>query len=93
MKPMAIGLKPQLSWRKLDRRIVVLDPAGGNHYLFNELGGKVWMGMVQGRPMEHTIRAIMREYAVSRDRAERDVEAFLAGLEAERIIVREKEGE
>ena len=69
---------------------MVLDSETEKHYLLNELGGKVWTGIVQGRPLEGTIRAIQREYAVSRDRAERDVETFLAGLEAERLIVREK---
>ena len=85
-----IRLSPQITWRKVDRRIVVLNNETQNHYLLNELGGKIWKAITSGKSLQQTIRSIAREYAVSHERAERDVSTFLAGLEAENIISLEK---
>lgn len=81
-----IRLSPQVTWRKVDRRIVVLNTQSQRHYLLNELGGRIWKAITSGKSLQQAIRSIAREYAVSQERAERDVSAFLAGLEAEKII-------
>jgi hypothetical protein len=92
-KPMisfSIRLNPQVTWRKIDRRIAVLNSETQNHYLLNELGGRIWNDIVQGKPLRDTICMIAKEYVVSRERAEQDINAFLSRLEAEKIITLEK---
>lgn len=81
-----IRLNPQITWRKIDQKIVVLNSENQEQYLLNKLGSRIWNDFTQGRSFTRTIRSMVKEYAICQERAEHDVNAFLKTMAAKKII-------
>jgi hypothetical protein len=60
-------------------------------YSFNQTGSLIWQSMESPKTLRELITAVQREYAVARERAEKDVKQFLQDtLSAGLIEVREQ---
>ncbi|OAQ20357.1 HPr-rel-A system PqqD family peptide chaperone [Thermosulfurimonas dismutans] len=58
----------------------VFDPETGNSYTVNETGLFILQKLKEGLSPTAIVEAILEEYEVSPEEAERDVEEFLEGL-------------
>jgi hypothetical protein len=69
--------------------LVLLDVQGGVVLASNPIGARIWQLIAQRRTPVEIARQLVGEYEVSLDRAERDVDAFVAALVARRLVIAE----
>ena len=66
---------------ELSGSTVVLHVANGVYYKLNEVGTHVWKQLEGGaHPVRELVLAVMKEYAVDRERCEADIVALLEDL-------------
>jgi hypothetical protein len=72
--------------RRFHDELVVLDVGRGEYFSLDEVGTRVWEGLVGGKSVGETIAAIEADYAGGGDVA-RDVLAFAAELVRKELLV------
>jgi len=68
--------------------VVLLKPETGDCYSLTGAGAVIWRTATEPRCIDELAEAVCREYDVSPEQAMEDVEAFLAQLVGEGLIVR-----
>jgi hypothetical protein len=78
----------ELSWKTVDDEVVALDLATGTYFSANPSGSRLWERLSDGCDRGDLIVALVSEYAISDERAGRDVDAFLDELERHALLER-----
>ena len=79
---------PQVRSAHDDDGLVLLNSRTGHYFSFNAVGGLVWSKIEEGASAAAIIRAVQERFEAPPDLVEHDVEAILARLERDRLIVR-----
>ena len=69
-----------VAWRRVGDDVVVLDIERTAYLGVNRTGAAIWMAMSSGATEQELISIVMKRFRVDRDRATRDVEAFVGDL-------------
>lgn len=70
--------------------IVFLHIGNGRVYAANEVGARIWRGIVQQQPMTTIVAEISDEYQIPMTRVLEDVGAFMGELERHSLIQRQE---
>lgn len=81
-----LRLRRDVSWREVDGEVIALDAGLKNYVSTNATGTLIWKALVAGASLEQLVRRIADEFDVDTTRAEHDVRAFLADLEANGLL-------
>ncbi len=74
-------------WRELEGEAVLLSPAAGSSYNLNQVGTFIWK-LLDGQQTSATIAtAVCNAYEVEFEQALQDVEAILADLRANNLLI------
>jgi hypothetical protein len=73
-------LVPDIDWREIDGEVVVLDRRQGRYLAVNPSGAVLWPALVEGATEETLVERLLSRYVVDREKARRDVGAFLDWL-------------
>jgi hypothetical protein len=76
----------EAAFREYDGESVVVLPSGAEINVLNPVGGVVFRLLDGSRTVGQVVDAVCEEYDVPRDRAVRDVEAFLDELRGHRLL-------
>ena len=60
----------------------------GRLFAVNQTGALIWRGLEQQQSAEHIAEGLCREYRIPADKARTHTAAFIARLEAHRLIAR-----
>ena len=77
---------PDAMSRLVGSETVILDLAGGAYFGLDEVGGRIWDLMRQGRSLSQICDAIVAEFEVTPGIVERDVLALAEDLNARGLI-------
>lgn len=66
-----------LSWRRVDDEVVVLDLRSSRYLSLNGSGALLWEALAEGADEDQLAAALVDEYDIDRARAEQDARAFL----------------
>jgi len=69
---------------------VLLDGDRGLLFSLNEVGSTIWQRLTDGQSIAEIVQAIAERYTISRQQVEADVVAFIADLESQHLLVRER---
>ena len=75
-----------LEWRALDADIVALDLQRAEYVHVNRSGAELWRLLAAGTTRAQLVRHLSETYGLSEAQASADVDAFLAGLYAQRLL-------
>ena len=69
-----------VEWRKLGGEVVILNLRTARYFTVNETGALLWPLLSDGAGADRLAEELVTTFGVERERADRDVGAFLAGL-------------
>jgi hypothetical protein len=75
-----------LEWREIDGEIVALETDRSVYLAANGAGSILWQLLVPGATHEELVTALCKRWPIQRDRAGRDVDAFLAEIRAQDLL-------
>jgi hypothetical protein len=75
-----------LDWREVSGRIVALLPGSSGHVVVNATGAVLWRALVSGADRGRLVITLVEAFAIDEQRAERDVDAFLAALRSRGLL-------
>jgi hypothetical protein len=75
-----------LSWRELDGEVVALDGESSVYVATNRTGTALWRLLADGSTRGLLIDELVDSFGIARDRAEADVDAFLADLRTKGLL-------
>lgn len=81
-----ISFSDDLSMAELAGEMVVLDQKKGTYYGLNEIGAQILRLAREPRPIREIVDTLLGEYQVTPEQLTADVLAFVADLEASRLI-------
>lgn len=67
-------------WQSIEGEIVILDNRASRYLSLKGSGAVLWPHLVGGASTDDLAGALVETYGIERDRAERDVDAFIASL-------------
>lgn len=70
----------ELDWRTVEGEVVALDRRTSNYLAVNPSGAKLWDALASGTTRDRLIDLLVEEFAISREVAQRDTDAFLQML-------------
>ena len=73
--------------RQVGGETVMLDLAKGAYFGLDPVGARMWQLLAEGKTLAQVCDAIVEEYDVSREDAERDLLALVADLMAQGLLV------
>ncbi len=79
-------LNPQIAWRRIDDETVLIEPDSGKVFVLNTVGADVWGGLELGESKNSIAQRVASTYQVPEERAQSDVERFLAELEQRSLV-------
>jgi len=82
-----LSLRSGVEWREVEGEIVALDVDRSLYLAVNASGALMWRLLQGGTTREALVRALTDEYQLDSAAASRDVDAFLAELEAQHCLV------
>lgn len=81
-------LKQEISYREVQGQILILTPREEFLYTLNAAGHVLWKLLARGAAEQKLIDALVREYDLAPEHAQRDVHAFLQDLRAKGVLAR-----
>jgi hypothetical protein len=81
-----IRLREEVVWREFDGEVVVLDSRSWNYLGINSTGAELWPLVVRGATRDELVERLTGSYGIDIAVAERDVDAFVAGLRARQLL-------
>ncbi len=75
-----------LSWRKVDSEVVVLDLKANSYLSINESGIPLWELLTEGTTLAEMTARLVSDFTVDYDRARGDVENFVELLTARNLL-------
>lgn len=90
MTPEALRVRRDttLPFQEIEGQAVILTPARHELHMLDEVGTFLWNQLEAARSLHELVEALCDTYEVGPERAENDVRAFLASLEAKGLVVR-----
>jgi len=73
--------------RQVGGETVMLDLAKGAYFGLDPVGARIWQLLAEGKTLAEVCDAIVAEYDVSHEDAERDLLALVADLMAQGLVV------
>ena len=77
----------EIAWRAIDGEAVLFDSVAGMMRQLNPVGTALWAQLEQQRTVEDLVAFVTQRYEVPADRAQADVQAFLASLLERKLLV------
>jgi hypothetical protein len=77
-----------LEWRQVEDEVVALDTPTASYVAVNRSGAKLWAALAGGATREELIDTLVSEFAIAREQAANDVDAFVQML-VEQDMIRE----
>ena len=84
----AYRFSPDIAWRRIGDESVVLDLKSSDYYSLNETAALLWETLGEGLTPEKAVERLCEEFDAEPDAVRKDVEAALAELLSERLILR-----
>jgi coenzyme PQQ synthesis protein D (PqqD) len=75
-------LRQDAIWREADGDVIALDDRVTAYISTNAAGALLWKQLADGATSEELAARLVSEFGIDRERAARDVESFLAELDA-----------
>jgi hypothetical protein len=83
-----LRLRPDAAdWREVDGQVVGLLADSFSHVTINASGAVLWRALDRGASRDELVGALVATYPLDRAQAERDVDAFIAGLRKRGLLV------
>lgn len=82
-----ITLNPQLAWREIDGRVVVISPLDSVMHELNETASFIWKQADRGRSIREICELLAEEFGVDRAQAKMDTEELLTVLEQKGLVI------
>jgi hypothetical protein len=79
-----------VAWNEIDDSIVMLDLEQSTYFSVNSSGRVLWRLLSTGTTKAELAAALVENFGISGQDAERDVSAFLAELEAAKLVESER---
>lgn len=76
--------------RLFDEELVILDLAKGEYFALDDIGTRLWSGLLAGRTIEQIAQEVVAEYDVPLDRALSDLTGLGDELLAKGLMVRDE---
>lgn len=76
-----------VAWRRVGDEVLILHLRSGYYYSLNATGARLFEELAAGQDAAAAVRAVVREFAVDAERAQRDCDTLVADLRAEAILV------
>ena len=80
-----------VSSRQVEDELVLLDLEEGEYLVARGVGPMVWQMLVEGRTSEEIVAAVATRFEQDPAVIRRDVEEFIAALEAKSLLIREED--
>ncbi len=77
-----------VAWQEIDGELVILDLVGSAYLTTNRAGALLAHALREERSAADLSDVLVREFDIDADRAETDVAAFVAQLDAKGLLVR-----
>ena len=77
---------PDLAWRRVDEECILVDPQSSQATVLNPVGARIWELVDGKRSLGAILGQILEEYAVDRERLEKDAREFVADLSGKKLI-------
>jgi len=77
----------RVHWAAIDEKVIALDFQNSLYLRVNRSGGLLWAALSQGATREELMQALVSEYSLDEAAAGSDVDAFIAALRAQGLIV------
>jgi hypothetical protein len=78
-----------LEWRAVEGEVVALDMSESAYLAVNESGRRLWEELASGTTRAALVDLLVESYALDRDRAEQDVDTFVAALAQRGLLQQE----
>ena len=78
--------KDELEWREVEGEIVVLDARKSLYLSVSPSGAPLWTALADGATKEDLVAKLTETFGLEPDRAEQDVDSFLAMLEDQELL-------
>ncbi len=75
-----------LEWRTVEGEVVALDMSESAYLAVNDSGRRLWEALAAGTTRAALVELLVDGYALERERAEHDADAFLAELERRGLL-------
>ena len=76
-----------ISWKRLDDRVVAVDTDNGDYYTFNEVASTIWVSLDENKTIDEIVALILEEYDVTDPEAVRlDIETQIADWKEMNLI-------
>ena len=79
-------LRQDAIWREADGEVIAIDERLTNYVSTNSAGALLWKQLADGATPDELADRLVSTYGIERERAERDVGAFLADLDAQGFL-------
>jgi hypothetical protein len=79
-------LRQDAIWREADGEVIAIDERLTNYVSTNSAGALLWKQLADGATPDELADRLVSEYGIERERAERDVGAFLSDLDAQGFL-------
>jgi DNA-binding GntR family transcriptional regulator len=79
-------LRQDAIWREADGEVIAIDERLTNYVSTNGAGALLWKQLADGATPDELADRLVGTYGIERERAERDVRAFLADLDAQGFL-------
>jgi hypothetical protein len=76
--------------RVLEDGTIALDTKSGHYYVLNEVGGRMWVLMTEGKTTNGIIDTIVSEFEVSHEQVRQDLQQLTNTLEQKGLLVPEE---
>jgi hypothetical protein len=73
-------------WREIDKEVVAVDVDSSTSLSTNGSGALLWLELAQGTTRDALIERLAQAYLIDSERAENDVDAFLADLRGQGLL-------
>ncbi|MFM8896863.1 MAG: PqqD family protein, partial [Actinomycetales bacterium] len=84
---MTIRISPMVTHEQLDGDVIAIHLETGMYYTFDGVAADCWQGLVAGVPIEIIADRVSDGYRIAPEVALTDVNAFIAALESERLVL------
>ena len=80
-RPGELRLRAQaLDWRMIDDEVIALESRSATYVSANPAGSLLWEALAGGATRRELVRLLITEFGIAEERAEADVDRFLAQL-------------
>lgn len=76
----------RLDWREVDGEIIALDLKSAQYLAINRSAAELWPLLVEGATRAELVGRLREAFGADVVEAERDLDAFLAALEAQELL-------